>query len=102
MSAFHPLRTLGLHASVSPCLVWSFFVNWLWPQHLNPDDRVAIRIGRLLHWSILGFAVFELVVSLIGLIEAGDGEPIGYFSIAFLWVAFAMLGRGLRYVVAHE
>jgi len=78
------------------------FVNWLWPRQLNTDDRISIRIVRFVHWCVVGFAVFGLVVSYIGLIEAGDREPISFFAIGFMWVALAMLGRGFRYVVARE
>jgi len=78
------------------------FLNWLWPRQLNTDDRISIRIVRLVHWSIVGFAVFGFVVSYIGLIEAGDAEPITFFAVGFTWVALAMLGRGFRYVVARE
>jgi hypothetical protein len=90
----------------------SLFVNWFWPRQLNSDDRISIRNVRLVHWCIVGFAAFGLVVSYIGLIEAGDAEPINYFgvgfepinyfAVGFVWVALAMLGRGFRYVVARE
>lgn len=76
--------------------------NWLWPRQLNSDDRMAIRIVRLLHWCVVGFALFGLVVSYIGLIEAGDVEPISFFAVGFMWLALALLGRGLRYVIARE
>jgi hypothetical protein len=77
-------------------------VNWFWPQKLNEDDRVVIRIVRVLHWGILGVAAFCFVVSFIGLMEAGDAEPITYFAVGFVWFALAMLGRAVRYVVARE
>ena len=77
-------------------------MNWFWPRHLNPDDRISIRIVRLAHWCIAGFAVFGIVASYIGLIEAGNREPISFFAVGFIWVALAMLGRGFRYVFARE
>jgi hypothetical protein len=77
-------------------------VNWLWPRQLNSDDRISIRIVRLVHWCIVGFAVFGLVVSYVGLIQTGDGEPLTFVVVAFTWVAVAMLARGLRYVIARE
>jgi hypothetical protein len=77
-------------------------VNWFWPRQLNTDDRVTIRIVRLLHWCVVAFAIFGLIVSYIGLIEAGEREPISYFAVGFMWVALAMLGRGFRYVIARE
>ena len=77
-SAFHPLRTFQWHASLRIRNLGNgdLFVNWLWPRQLNTDDRISIRIVRLVHWCIVGFAVFGLGVTYIGLIEAGDGEPI--------------------------
>jgi cell division protein FtsW (lipid II flippase) len=77
-------------------------LNWLWPRQLNSDDRITIRIVRLLHWCIVGFAVFGLVVSFIGLAMDNDREPFTYFSVTCVWVALAMLGRSLRYVLARE
>jgi hypothetical protein len=77
-------------------------VSWLWPRELNTDDRITIRIVRLLHWCVVGFAAFCLVVSFMGLIEGGDRDPIAFFAVGSVWVALAMLGRGFRYVVARE
>lgn len=77
-------------------------MNWLWPRELNTDDRLFIRIVRLLHWCIVGFAVFGFVVTFIALVAAGDPEPISMFAVGFMWVALAMLARGLRYVIARE
>jgi hypothetical protein len=51
---------------------------------------------------VVAFAIFGLIVSYIGLIEAGDREPISYCAVGFMWVALAMLGRGFRYVIARE
>ena len=76
--------------------------NWIWLRQLNTDDRISIRIVRLLHWCVVGFAIFGFVVSYISLLEGGDWEPISFFAVGFMWVALAMLGRGLRYVVARE
>jgi hypothetical protein len=77
-------------------------LNWFWPQKLNDDDRLIVRVVRLVHWCVVGFALFGLIVSLIALIEAGDPEPIAIFTIVFMWIAFALLARGLRYLVARE
>ena len=77
-------------------------MNWLWPRHSNDDNRMPTRIARLVHWCVVGFAVFGLIVSFIGIIEAGNAGPISFFAVGFMWVALAMLGRGLRYVIARE
>ena len=77
-------------------------MNWFWPQKLNTDDRLIVRIVRLVHWCVVGFALFGLVVSLIALGEAGDAEPIAIFTIIFMWIALALLGRGFRYLLARE
>ena len=77
-------------------------LNWFWPRKLNADDRLTVRVVRLLHWCVVGFALFGLVVSLIALIEAGDPEPIAIFTIIFMWAALALLARGFRYLIARE
>lgn len=77
-------------------------MNWLWPRQLNTDDRLYIRIVRLLHWCVVGFAVFGLVVTFLSLIEDGETAVIAYFAVGFVWVALAMIARGLRYVIARE
>jgi hypothetical protein len=61
-----------------------------------------VRIVRLVHWCVVGCALFGLVVSLIALSEAGDPEPIAIFTIIFMWFALALLGRGFRYLIARE
>ena len=77
-------------------------MNWLWPRKLNSDDRIWVRIVRLAHWFIVGFAVFGLVVSFFGMIVGGNREPVSYVAVASVWIALAMLGRGLLYVLVRE
>jgi hypothetical protein len=77
-------------------------VSWLWPRQLNKQDSVAVRIGRVIHWAAIGFAIFGAVVSFYGLVEAQDQEPNGYFAVLCVWIAAVMLGRGLRYIIARE
>lgn len=77
-------------------------MNWLWPRTLNNDDRILVRFVRLLHWFIVGFAVFGLLVSFIGMIAGGNREPVSYVAVASVWLALAMLARGFRYVLVRE
>jgi hypothetical protein len=77
-------------------------VSWLWPKHLNEQDSAVIRIARVIHWSFVGLAAFFAVVSTYGMVQGGDTEPITYFAVLFMWVALAMIGRGIRYIIAKE
>jgi len=77
-------------------------LNWFWPQNVKADDRVIVRIVRLIHWCVVGFAIFGLAVCLIAMIEAGDPEPVAIFSITFMWIALALLARGFRYLIVRE
>ena len=77
-------------------------MSWLWPRDLKDDNRLLIRIARLVHWCVVGFAIFGLVVSFIGLVEGGNRDPISFFAVGFVWLALVLLGRGFRYVVARE
>lgn len=61
-----------------------------------------VRVGRVIHWSAIGFAIFCAVVSMYGMLQAGDTEPITYFAVMFMWVSLAMLGRAIRYIIAKE
>jgi len=77
-------------------------MNWLWPRHLQSDDRVWVRVVRVIHWCVLGFAAFGLIVTFVSLYEAGDAELISYVAMACFWVALAMLARGFRYILVRE
>ena len=77
-------------------------VNLLWPRQLSTNDGIWVRIVRLVHWCVVGFAVFGLVVSFAGMIAGGNREPVSYFAVGLMWVALALLGRGFRYVAARE
>ena len=77
-------------------------MNWFWPRELKEDDRLIVRIVRLVHWCICGFALFGLVVTLIALFEGGEPEPIAFVTIVSLWLSLALLGRAVRYIVVRE
>ena len=81
-------------------------MNWLWPQkgRLHEiETTIAIRLGRVLHWSAISFA---------GALWLGEfvGVVFGYWSssqfliglVILIGVAIFLLGRGLRYIFANE
>jgi hypothetical protein len=80
----------------------SSVVNWLRPRRLKGDDRIWVRIVRLVYWFIVGVAVFGLVVDFAAMIVVGNREPVSYVAVALMWIALAMLGRGFRYVLVRE
>ena len=73
-----------------------FVRRLLWPRTLNPENTYVVRAGRMLHGAgIAGFVFFVLV----SLAANTDGETAGFVLTA---VGAALLGRGLRYVLADE
>lgn len=77
-------------------------MSWLWPRGLNEEPSMTVRIGRLLHWSFVGVALLIATVSVVGAVQQNFAEPVFYVTVILIWFAFAMLGRGLRYLLARE
>jgi hypothetical protein len=77
-------------------------MSWLWPRGLNNDATLAVRIGRLLHWSFVGLAIIFASVSLVAGVTQRYAEPVFYVTVILIWFGFAMLGRRLRYLLARE
>lgn len=77
-------------------------MRWLWPQHVNDESSLLVRIGRLIHWLALSLAVFGLLISFFAMSQVGDTEPVPYIAVGLVWLGVAMIGRGLRYVFAKE
>jgi hypothetical protein len=77
-------------------------MSWLWPRGLNNDATLAVRIGRLLHWSFVGLAIISASVSLVAAVTQQYVEPVFYVAVILIWFGFATLGRGLRYLLARE
>ena len=77
-------------------------MSWLWPRGLNEDATLAVRIGRLLHWSFVGLAILFATVSVVAAITQEVAEPVFYVTTILIWFGFALLGRGLRYLLARE
>jgi hypothetical protein len=77
-------------------------MSWLWPRALNTDATLAVRTGRLLHWSFVGLAIIFATVSLVAGVTQRYAEPLFYVTVILIWFGFAMLGRGLRYLLARE
>lgn len=77
-------------------------MSWLWPRRLNDDATWPVRVGRLVHWSFVGAAILLATVSVVAAGTQGYAEPVFYVTVILVWFGFAMLGRGLRYLVARE
>jgi hypothetical protein len=77
-------------------------MSWLWPRGLNEDATLTVRIGRLLHWSFVGLAIIFATVSVVAGVGQRYAEPVFYVTVILIWFGFAMLGRGLRYLLARE
>ncbi len=77
-------------------------MNWFWPRRLNEGATMRVRAGRLLHWSFAGLAILFTTVTLLAGTMQGAGEPVFYVTTILIWLGFAMLARGLRYLLASE
>jgi len=77
-------------------------MNWLWPRRAHEEATFAIRTGRVLHWSFVGLAILFSTVSVVGAAQEGGAEPVFYVTLILIWFGFALLGRGLRYLLARE
>jgi len=69
-------------------------MNWLWPRVANDENSVVVRVGRVMHWSAIGLALFGIILTMYTLIWVEGGDPLTYFAVSFVWVSVAMLGRG--------
>jgi len=69
---------------------------------VNEDASVAVRVGRLLHWSFVGLALLFATISVVAAVQRRFAEPVFYVTVILIWFGFAMLGRGLRYLLARE
>ncbi len=77
-------------------------MSWLWPRKLNEDGTMLVRTGRLLHWSFVGLAILFATVSIVAAVQQQHVEPVFYVTVILIWFGFALLGRGLRYLLARE
>ena len=77
-------------------------MSWFWPRKPNDDVTVSVRAGRLLHWSFVGLAILFATVSVVAGVQQRFADPVFYVTVIMVWFGFAMLGRGLRYLVARE
>lgn len=77
-------------------------MNWLWPKLRVESDSVLVRIARVIHWGMAALAAFFWVITIFALLSAGEGNVIAHLTVTFVWGSIAMLGRGVRYVVARE
>ncbi len=76
----------------------------LWPRHINPRPNTFTRIGRLAHWAAFGVGAFFLIacfsVLLVSTVARDQWAAILVGS--GLFVAFALFGRAIRWIVARE
>ena len=77
-------------------------MNWLWPRRRNDDSTWVVRVARLLHWAAIGLAILFATMTVVAGVQQQVAEPIFYVGAILIWFAFAMLGRGLRYLIARE
>ena len=77
-------------------------MSWLWPRKLNEDTTMPVRAGRLLHWTFVGLAILFATISIVAGVQQQFPEPVFYVTTILIWFGFAMLGRGLRYLLARE
>jgi hypothetical protein len=89
-------------------LSWSkvvkrIFGGWLWPLHRREETSGAIRGGRVIHWTFLVFAAPPAVVAGFAIFVITERDMFGIFVSAFMIaLGLALVGRGLRYVLANE
>lgn len=75
-------------------------MKWFWPE---PSDVLSVRIGRVLHWLSFCVCGIGLAILLIAMIFGNAAAyPDQTIPFALSCIGIAMLGRGLRYVLANE
>ena len=70
---------------------------WIWPRFERRENTLRIRVGRHIHYTgiALGIALgCGAVAHPSGSADAGDFVVMG--------TVFALLGRGMRYLLARE
>lgn len=72
-------------------------MNWLWPQKQHTETTALIRLGRVLHWVSIGLGAFIIFIGIFGFNSQSDGLFFASFGLVV-----ALIGRGLRYVLADE
>ena len=75
-------------------------MNIFWPTDPWPENceiGARGRLGRALHWAALVLAALVVLFIL-----ATWGDPVAMTVEAALAVAIALVGRGLRYILADE
>lgn len=75
--------------------------KFFWPQRLKTETSPLVRLGRVGHWTFVGFAI--LWAAILVLMTAEDGYEPGATGILLSIVAACLLvGRAIRYVLAGE
>lgn len=77
-------------------------MSWIWPNKLNEQATIVVRVGRAAHWAALGVAAFGLIIGFYAMIQGNVVELLPYIAVGLFWVSVAMIGRGVRYVLASE
>lgn len=80
-------------------------MSFIWPAEINPEPTVLGRLGRVLHWAALMWGVSPALF-LIGYAMTQDfgwSDAWPGILMAGAWaVAWSLIGRGVRYVLADE
>lgn len=102
--ASHPLRTFArvLLIRALGAAVRIKAISWLWPRKLNGDVTMYVRTGRLLHWFLVGLPMLFATIIVMAAVQQRQADPVFYATFVLIWLGFAMLGRGLRYLLARE
>lgn len=72
-------------------------MNWFWPKDTSSETTVLVRFGRFLHWIGVSLGVLIALIGIAGFHFALEG-----FIFAIWGIVAAIIGRGLRYVLANE
>jgi hypothetical protein len=98
------LSSVGVITLVGIALTGGSEPRWLWPRTRHEHTTPAIRAGRVLHWALAAMALIPLAFGiLVG--RTMDREPDAWATLAIGAAGaglLAMLGRGIRYILADE
>lgn len=77
-------------------------MSLFWPTRRNEAAGAAARFGRVLHWG--AFVVALILPTVVAFFSLQGDVPNGAgWTVTVLWfLAWALVGRGLRYVLAGE
>lgn len=78
-------------------------LNVFWPQSANVANGSKIRLGRVLHWVFVTFAIPGAVMSfMIATGDSSDALRDGFLIAIPFVLAPALVGRAIRYILSNE